>query len=254
MNKPLLVLLAGSITLSACHSSTPKNYNKEDSTGTKAGATSADSSAGGFVALFDGKTTKGWHAYGKSAPGAAWKVDDGTLHLDASQKGDWQSKNGGDMVSDEEYTNFDLKLEWKISKAGNSGILFLVKEDTTKYKYSYFTGPECQVVDNKENEDGKLIKHRAGDLYDLISISKEVAKPAGEWNQVEIVCNNSKLDFTINGEHVLSTTLWDDNWKKLVAGSKFKEWPDFGTFKTGHIVLQDHGADVWYRNVELKKL
>jgi exoribonuclease R len=184
----------------------------------------------------------------------AWKAEDGVLHLDASQKGDWQTKNGGDMVSNEEYENFDLKLEWKISKAGNSGILFHVKEDTTKYKYSYFTGPECQVVDNKENEDGKLIKHRAGDLYDLISISKEVVKPAGEWNQLEIVCNNSKLDFTINGEHVLSTTLWDDNWKKLVAGSKFKEWPDFGTFKSGHIVLQDHGADVWYRNIEIKKL
>ncbi|PWK69217.1 uncharacterized protein DUF1080 [Mucilaginibacter oryzae] len=249
MNKPLLALLAGGIALSACKSSTHKNYNKEDTT---AAATAAKDT--GFTPLFDGKTTRGWHAYGKAVAGAAWKAEDGVLHLDASQKGDWQSKNGGDMVSDEEYTNFDLKLEWKISKGGNSGILFLVKEDTAKYKYSYYTGPECQVVDNKENADGKLIKHRAGDLYDLISISKEVVKPAGEWNQVEIVCNNGKLDFTINGEQVLSTTLWDDNWKKLVAGSKFKEWPDFGTFKTGHIVLQDHGADVWYRNIEMKKL
>ena len=252
MNKVFLIALTA-IAISGCHSSTPKNYNNDSTVVADTNKKTAVTTTG-FEPLFDGKTTDGWHAYGKPAPGLAWKAEDGVLHLDASQKGDWQSKNGGDMVSNGEYENFDLKLEWKISKGGNSGILFHVKEDTTKYKYSYFTGPECQVVDNKENEDGKLIKHRAGNLYDLISISKEVVKPAGEWNQVEIVCNNSKLDFTINGEHVLSTTLWDDNWKKLVAGSKFKEWPDFGTFKTGHIVLQDHGADVWYRNIEIKKL
>jgi hypothetical protein len=87
-----------------------------------------------------------------------------------------------------------------------------------------------------------------------MSISKDVVKPAGEWNQVEIVANNGKLDIYMNNEHVLSTTLWDDGWKKLVAGSKFKEWPAFGTFKTGRIALQDHGADVWFRNVEIKKL
>jgi hypothetical protein len=248
MNRIFLLLIVA-IAVSSCNSSA-----KKDNTAVDTVATVADSSSNAFAPLFDGKTTKGWHTYGKDTAGSAWKAEDGVLHLDASQKGDWQTKNGGDIVSNEEYENFDFKTEWKISKAGNSGIMFYVKEDPAKYQYAWYTGPECQVADNKENEDRKLIKHRAGDLYDLMSISKDVVKPAGEWNQVEIVANKGKLDIYMNNEHVLSTTLWDDGWKKLVAGSKFKEWPAFGTFKTGRIALQDHGADVWFRNVEIKKL
>ncbi|MEN0056272.1 MAG: DUF1080 domain-containing protein [Mucilaginibacter sp.] len=249
--KYILSILTVAACLGSCQSpaskstaSTPGNDN------TPKAATDSTS----FVSLFDGKTTKGWHTYGKDTAGSAWKAEDGVLHLDASQKGDWQTKNGGDIVSDQEYENFDFKTEWKISRAGNSGIMFYVHEDPAKYQYAWYTGPECQVADNKENEDGKLIKHRAGDLYDLMSISKDAVKPAGEWNQVEIVANKGKLDIYMNKEHVLSTTLWDDAWKKLIAGSKFKEWPAFGTFKTGRIALQDHGADVWFRNVEIKKL
>src|SRR5689334_9530857 len=89
----------------------------------------------GWVSLFDGKTTKGWHSYGKTAAGEAWKVADGALYLDASKKADWQSKSGGDLVSDGEYENFHLKLDWKISKNGNSGIIFWVQDDPSKYKY-----------------------------------------------------------------------------------------------------------------------
>ena len=252
MNRTFLILLTA-IAIGGCNSPAKKDSAASDSTAAAAPA-AADSSSNAFVPMFDGKTTKGWHTYGKDSVGGAWKAQDGTLHLDASKKRDWQTKNGGDIVSDQEYENFDFKVEWKISRAGNSGIMFYVKEDPAKYQYAWYTGPECQVADNDENEDGKLIKHQAGDLYDLMSISKKVVKPAGQWNKVEIVANNGKLDITINNEHVLSTTLWDDAWKKLVAGSKFKEWPDFGTFKTGRIALQDHGADVWFRNIEIKKL
>lgn len=251
MNRTFLAILTA-IAICGCNSSA----KKENLTNDSAAATAADNNANSntFVSMFDGKTTKGWHTYGKDTTGSAWKAEDGVLHLDASQKGDWQSKNGGDIVSDQEYENFDFKVEWKISRTGNSGIMFYVKEEPAKYQYAWYTGPECQIADNKENEDGKLIKHQAGDLYDLMSISKKVVKPAGEWNQVEIVADKGKLDITINNEHVLSTTLWDDNWKKLVAASKFKEWPAFGTFKTGRIALQDHGADVWFRNIQIRKL
>ena len=202
----------------------------------------------GWISLFDGKTTKGWHKYGSTTVGSVWKVSNGTLYLDTSVA------NGGDIVTNEEFENFDLKLEWKISPGGNSGILFNVHEEPAKYKYTYVTGPEMQVLDNERNEDGKNYKHHAGDLYDLIACSKETVKPVGEWNQVEIKLLNGKLDFYFNGENVVSTTMWDDNWNKLVAGSKFKTMPGFAKFKKGRIALQDHGFPVWYRNIMIKKL
>jgi len=176
------------------------------------------------------------------------------LHLDASEKEHNKIKGGGDIVTDEQFDNFDLKLEWKISNAGNSGIIFCVHEDTTKYKAPYETGPEMQVLDNEGHSDGKIHKHRAGDLYDLIACSKETVKPVGEWNQVEIKLINGKLDFFLNGEKVVSTTMWDDNWNNMVANSKFKTMPGFAKFKKGGIDLQDHDCAVWYRNIMIKKL
>ncbi len=177
------------------------------------------------------------------------------MHLDASVKKDWQTKGGGDLVTDKEYENFDLKLEWKISEAGNSGIILYVHEDTSAYKNTWESGPEMQVCDNEKNEDGKLEKHRAGDLYDmLVSTSAKAVKPAGQWNEVEIVSEKGKLDFFMNNSHVLSTTLRDSAWQKLISNSKFKSMNGFGTYKKGHIALQDHGADVWFRNIVIKKL
>ena len=207
----------------------------------------------GWISLFDGKTTNGWHKYGGGSVGSGWKVQDGAIYLDTTVKVNGK-RDGGDIVTDEEFENFDLKLEWKIAKNGNSGVMFCVHEDTVKYKAPYETGPEMQVLDNDGHPDGKIKKHRAGDLYDLISCSKETVKPVGEWNQVEIKLLNGKLDFYLNGENVVSTTMWDDNWNKLVAGSKFKTMPGFGTFKKGHIDLQDHDCMVWYRNIMIKKL
>ena len=208
----------------------------------------------GWQSLFDGQTIKGWHKYGGAPVGAAWKIADGAIYLDTSSKKDWQTANGGDIVTDDEFENFDLKLEWKISPAGNSGTMFYVNEDTVKFKHSFESGPEMQVVDNDGHPDGKIIKHQAGDLYDLISCSKKTVKPVGEWNEAEIKAVNGKLDLYLNGENVVSTTMWDDNWKKMIAGSKFKQWPGFGTFKKGKICLQDHGNMVWFRNIRAKRL
>lgn len=208
----------------------------------------------GWQLLFDGKTTKGWHKYGGQAVGSAWKVRDGYLCLDTSEKENWQIKNGGDIVTDEEFENFHLKLEWKIAKNGNSGIIFYIHEDKAKYNWPWETGPEMQVLDNNGHPDAKIIKHRSGDLYDLISCSKETTRPYGEWNFAEIKCVNGKLDLYLNGENVISTVLWDDNWRKLIAGSKFKNMPGFGTYKKGRIGLQDHGDEVCFRNIRIKRL
>jgi len=203
----------------------------------------------GWISLFDGKTTKGWHSYGKTATGEAWKVTDGTLHLEPGK-----GLSAGDIVTDESFEDFDLKLEWKISKNGNSGIIFFIQDEPKKYDYIWYTGPEMQVLDNDGHPDGKIVKHRAGNLYDLIEGKEGVVKAVGEWNQVEIISKKGNLDLIMNGVTVVSTKLGDDNWKNLIAGSKFKTKPDFGKVFNGHIGLQDHGNEVWFRDIKIKKL
>jgi hypothetical protein len=220
--------------------------------------TSTDSAAvqldSGFVSLFDGTSTTGWHSYGKSTVDEVWQVTDGAIVLDTTKLKNVPSTIGRDLVTNDEYDNFHLKLQWKIAPGGNSGIIFYVHEDTTKYKAVYLTGLEMQVLDNDGHSDGKIKKHRAGDLYDLIACSKETVKPVGEWNDVEIISKDGKLDLILNGTTVVTTTLWDDNWKKMVAGSKFKTMPDFGTYKKGHIALQEHGNMVSFKNIQIKKI
>lgn len=208
----------------------------------------------GWVSLFDGQSTKGWHKYGGAPVGNAWKVVDGTLYLDTAIRTNGKIVDGGDILTDEEYENFHLKIEWKISPNGNSGIIFLSNEDTAKFKHPYESGPEMQVLDNNGHPDAKINKHRAGDLYDLIAASPETVKPVGEWNLAEIIIKDGKLEHRLNGVTVVTTTMWDDNWTKMIAASKFNQWPGFGTFKKGRIVLQDHDNAVWFRNIKIRKL
>jgi len=214
--------------------------------------------AGGWKLLFDGKTSNGWHTYGQQTAGKAWSVKDGAFYLDAEAQKSLDKSEIGDLVTNEEYGNFDLKLDWEIGPKGNSGIIFYINEDAARYRNTYNTGLEMQVLDNgtpikQGNPDGRIYTHRAGDLYDLLA-SKEVDHPQGEWNHVEIKCVNGKLDFYMNGVHTLSTTLWNDYWKEMVAISKFKNMENFGTFKKGKISLQSHNEDVWFKNIRIKRL
>jgi len=208
---------------------------------------------GEWTPLFDGKTFAGWSKYGGGAVGKAWKIENGELYLDAANKAGWQTGDGGDIVTAEEFENFHFKYEWKIAKNGNSGVIFLVHE-SPEYQYPWQTGPEMQVLDNAGHPDAKIISHRAGDLYDLIVSSKETVKPAGEWNQAEIRINKGKLDFFLNGVNIVSTQLFTPEWEALIAKSKFKSMPGFGKYKKGKISLQDHGDVVHYRNLMIKKL
>ncbi len=207
----------------------------------------------GWELLFDGKTTKGWHRYGGGSIDSVWKVKDGILCLDTAIKKQYNIKGDWDIATNEEYENYHLKLEWMISKDGNSGIIFNVFEDK-KHKWPWETGPEMQVLDNNGHPDAKYPKHRAGDLYDIISSSKETVKPYDEWNLAEIKCENGKLDFYLNGVNIVSTTMWDSNWKTMIANSKFRNMEGFGTYKKGRISLQDHGNAVCYRNIKIRKL
>lgn len=247
MKNICLLLVLSTIAMVSCNS--PEN--KSETTSADSTMATADS---GWVTLFDGKTTTGWHSYGKDKAGGLWKIADGVLYLDTTKKNGYQTIGGGDLVTDKEYENFDFKVEWKIAPAGNSGLIFLINEDTTKYKEVWTTGPEMQIVDNDLHPDGKIFKHKAGDLYDLIPSSKESAKPVGEWNEAEIKMENGKLDLFLNGTKTVSTTVGDSTWIALVAGSKFKDMPAFGKAKKGKIALQDHGNMVSFRNIRIKEL
>jgi hypothetical protein len=203
----------------------------------------------GWTSLFDGKTTKGWHNYGKKDISPLWKVENGYLLM--SEKG------AGDIATDKEYENFELELEWKISEGGNSGVYYLVNENPEKYTKGWNTGPEMQILDDDKHPDatkGKDGNHRAGSLYDLIPATNKQLKPVGEWNVAKIVVDKGKVEHWLNGTKVVSYDLNSPTFLELVKASKFSAHPDFAKFRKGRIVLQDHGDLVWYRNIRIKKL
>jgi hypothetical protein len=201
-----------------------------------------------WIMLFDGKSAAAWRTYNSKTLGAAWKISDGTLTMDTETK-----EGRGDIITDAEFENFELILEWKIQNCGNSGIFFNVVEDP-KYRWVFVTGPEMQILDNTCHEDAKIHKHRSGDLYDLIPCSREVTRPAGEWNEVRIVSQNGSYQFWLNGTNVVNVTMHTPEWDALVQSSKFKNMPAFGKSTKGHIALQDHGDQVWFRNIRIRNL
>ncbi|TFV92193.1 DUF1080 domain-containing protein [Algoriphagus kandeliae] len=239
----LAILMAG-----AC--SGPKTETAEE-TETQMETTTEPESE--WISLFDGQTFNGWHKYGGGKVGNAWKIENGELYLDAANKDGWQTGDGGDIVTDQEFENFHFQAEWKIAPNGNSGIIFFVNE-SPEYDYCWQTGPEMQVLDNDGHPDAQIISHRAGDLYDLIVSSEETVKPVGEWNLAEIIADNGNLTLRLNGVDVVKTTMWTPEWEALIADSKFKDMPGFGKFKKGKIALQDHGDIVYYRNIRIKEL
>lgn len=246
MKKIYFALITAGI-ISAC--SSPKT----EESATSDTLTLSSSSSEEWISLFDGQTFNGWSKYGGGAVGNAWKISNGELYLDATNKSGWQTGDGGDIVTNEEFENFHLKYEWKIAQNGNSGVIFLVHESPA-YQYPWQTGPEMQVLDDEGHPDAKIISHRAGDLYDLIVSKEEAVHPHGEWNLAEIIADNGKLNLILNGKPIVSTTMWTPEWEAMIAKSKFKDMPGFGKYKKGKIALQDHGDLVSFRNIVLKKL
>lgn len=208
--------------------------------------TDAEKSAG-WKLLFNGKTTDGIHGYNADALGTKWKVENGALALT-------KSGTGGDaVVTDKEYSNYELVLDWKIAKDGNSGIIFNVVENP-KYAYPWLTGPEFQLLDNTGHPDGQIQKHRSGDLYDIIESKFVTVNPAGEWNRLRLKIKDGHLEQWLNGYQVVKCDMWTTEWQSLIAASKFAEMEDFGKSKKGHIVLQDHGDQISFRNIKIREL
>lgn len=240
--KSIFVLLLVAFTLAACNST----KNRSASSATPNMLTSKEKKDG-WKLLFDGKTTDGWHKFREDGIGKSWIVEEGALTFDPTQK------DGGDIVTDEDFEDFEFSVEWKILACGNSGIMYFVQE-TEEYNTPWRTGPEMQVLDNTCHPDAKIEKHRAGDLYDLIKCSEETVKPAGEWNVAVVRVKDGNLQHWLNGTKVVETTLWDDAWYDMIANSKFKSMPGFGRYQKGHIALQDHGDKVAFRNIKIREL
>jgi hypothetical protein len=184
--------------------------------------------ADGWKLLFDGTSTRGWHKYQGQAVGNRWKVADGALTLSHNN-----GRNGGDIVTDETFQDFEFSIQWKVTPGANSGILYRVSEVED---VSYGTGPEYQILDNARHPDGKQKETSAASCYALYAPSRDVTKPVGEWNQTLIVIKGNHVEHWLNGVKVVEYDFGSDDWGGRVAASKFKKWKRFGTIKKGGIV------------------
>lgn len=208
-----------------------------------------------WIILFDGTSTDEWRGYNKETfPERGWSVVDGALMVQGSGRG--EAGGGGDIITKRKFRNFELSLEWKTSEGGNSGIFYLAQEIPGEPIWK--SAPEMQILDNERHADAKLGKdgnRQAGSLYDLIPAVPQNAKPVGEWNHAKITVFKGTVIHWQNGENVLEYHLWTDEWNKMVLESKFRSYEWFlNTAEEGHIGLQDHGDDIWFRNVKIREL
>ena len=208
-----------------------------------------------WVLLFNGKDFKGWRQCNGTAMPKNWAIEDNTMKVFTGEgKTPGSGANGDIVFGDKKFKNFELSVDWKASKAANSGIFFNVRE--VPGQPVYYAAPEIQILDNVDATDNKLPSHLAGSLYDMIAADPKTVHPAGEWNTIVIRVKDGKVIHTQNGVKVVEYTLWTPEWDKMVAGSKFKTFPGFteGISKEGYIGLQDHGYPVWFRNIKIREL
>jgi len=198
--------------------------------------------AEGWRLLFDGESTDGWRGFRMDHVPDGWRAEDGTLTRAAT---------AGDLITEEQFSDFELELEWKVEPAGNSGVFLRATEDV---ELIYHAAPEMQILDDEGHRDGLSPLTAAGSNYDLHPAPEGVVRPAGEWNHFRIVMDSARVEQWMNGVHVVTYELWSPEWEELVAASKFVEWPEYGRAREGHIGLQDHGDRVWFRNIKIREL
>jgi hypothetical protein len=217
----------------------------------------------GAYIIFDGSSLAGWRGYNKEHVPNRWSIEDGALKFSKSPNVD--KPEGGDIVFGYDFKNFELSFEWKISEAGNSGVFFLAKE--IKGQPIYISSPEYQILDNEKHPDAKMGvdgNRKSASLYDMIPAKPQNAKPVGEWNTSKIVVNGNTVQHFQNGVKVVEYTIRTKEWTDLLQVSKFskEKWPVAfellnnvgGVSKSGLIGFQDHGDDVWYRNITVRVL
>lgn len=206
--------------------------------------------AGKWISLFDGKTLSGWHAFNKPGEIKNWTIEDSAMVCLGAAEGD----TGGDIVTDAEYDNFELTWDWKITKGGNSGVMYHVVE-SSKYKAPYETGPEYQLIDDI-GFPGKLEEWQktAADYAMNVTNDKKKLNPVGEWNSSKIIVNNGHVEHWLNGEKVVEFEAGNEAWMKEKAEGKWKDFPDYGIAKRGRIALQDHGNKAYFKNIKIREL
>lgn len=205
--------------------------------------------ARGWQLLFNGRDLSGWRSFDGSVPARTWVVRDGTLMLN---KADGQM-SGTDLVTADTFGAFELTLDWKVERGGNSGILYLARQ-MPDAPLLYQTGLEMQVLDDAGHSDGKIPTHRAGSLYDMTVPPAGVSRPAGNWNHARLLVERGRIRQWLNGTLTADVSYGDAAWRKRVAASKFAKMPRFGTFPSGVIGLQDHGEPVAFRNIKLRRI
>jgi hypothetical protein len=228
----------------------------------------------GYYILFDGTRLDGWRGYGKDAVPSRWTIEDGCLKFSGTGTGEAQTLEGGDIIFAAQFKNFELKFDWKVSKGGNSGVFYLAREVVTKneegterYEPIYISSPEYQILDNANHPDAKLGKdgnRQSASLYDMIPAVPQNQNPFEEWNTAEIMVYQGTVVHYQNDENVLEYHLWTPQWTEMLQASKFSReaWPlafellnDLGgEARQGYIGFQDHGNDVWYKNIRIKVL
>jgi hypothetical protein len=196
----------------------------------------------GWKLLFDGKTLDGWRGFTSPKVPSGWKVENGTL---------FRAAQGGDIMTVEQFDDFELRLEWKLAEGGNSGIFF---HATTEGDEIWHSAPEVQVLDNSKHKDGATPTTSAGANYALHAPVRDVTRPIGQWNEVRLIVKGPHVEHWMNGVKLLEYEMWSTDWEKRVKASKFGKIPIYGRAKTGHIGLQDHGDPVWYRNIKIRRL
>ncbi len=208
--------------------------------------------AAGWTLLFDGESMAGWHGYNGGAL-ESWTIEDCAMKS-VGTEGNYGSDMRTDLVTDREYTNFELSLDWKATTGANSGIMYGVVEDP-KYDAAWKTGPEYQIVDDVGFPDPLAEWHRTAANYEMHpAAADKPLKPVGEWNTSRIVVHDNHVEHWLNGVKVVEFMRWTDDWEQRKNAGKWKDTPDYGRAKTGHIVIQDHGSVLWFRNVKLREL
>ncbi len=250
--KNLMLTLFIAVSIYSCKDKSEKS--QEEMTAEHVEEAHAEKPPQEWTVLFDGTSFDGWKGFQSDEVSDNWKVEDGAMVYHPPK-----NRPEGeiyDLVTEKEFTNFILSLDWKISEGGNSGVMWGVQEDE-EFEKPYHTGPEIQVLDNEKHPDAKAgTTHQAGALYDMVAPSKDVTKPVGEWNTMVITVNNDEKTGSVelNGEEVVTFPVSNEIWNTMVTKSKFADWDGFGKFVQGKIALQDHGDMVSYRNIKIKEL